>query len=116
MSTPAPALDASQLRALLEAAERADLQGRTDESARLLSAARSMAPQSPAVLGACGVHALRKGEAAQARELLERALAAEPENPVRLLNLATSLRALNDADAEARVLERALTLLDQFVV
>ncbi|HSY04406.1 MAG TPA: aspartyl/asparaginyl beta-hydroxylase domain-containing protein [Steroidobacteraceae bacterium] len=110
MSTPAPALDASQLRALLDAAERADLQGRADESARLLSTARSMAPEHPAVLGACGVHALRKGEAAEARELLERALAADPENPVRLLNLATSLRALNDADAETRVLERCLTL------
>ncbi len=108
MSTPA--LDDSQLRALLAAAERADVQGQSDEAARLLSAARSWAPENPAVLGACGVHALRKGDAAEARALLERSVAGDPANPAMFVNFASSLRALNDADAEAKALERALTL------
>jgi aspartate beta-hydroxylase len=122
MSTPAPgtpatstaaasspALDGAQLRALLDAAERADVQGRPEESARLLSAARSLAPENPAVLGACGIQALRKGDAAQARALLERSVAGDPTNAGMLLNLATSLRALNDAEAEGKALEQALT-------
>jgi len=108
MSTPA--FDTSELRALLDAAERAHLQGRSDESARLLSAARSLAPEHPAVLGACGVQALRKGEAAEARALLERAVAGDAGNPAMFLNLASSLRALNDPEGESQALERALAL------
>ena len=109
MSTPTVPDDA-QVRALLDAAERADFQGRSDEAARLISAARSLAPENAAVLGACGVHALRKGDAAEARGLLERSVAADPANAARLVNLATCLRALNDAEAEAKALEQALTL------
>jgi aspartate beta-hydroxylase len=108
MSTPAP--DEAQLRTLLDAAERAELQGRTDEVARLLAAARSLAPQNAAVLGACGVHALRKGDAAEARALLERSVAADPTNAPMFVNLASSLRALKDVEAETAALERALTL------
>jgi aspartate beta-hydroxylase len=108
-STGSPSPEGGQVRALLDAAERADVQGRPEESARLLSAARSLAPENPAVLGACGVHALRRGDAAEARSLLTRSVAGDPTNAVMFLNLATSLRALNDDEAEARALEQALT-------
>ena len=112
MSATVP--DDSQLRALLSAADQADLQGKTAEAARLLSTARSLAPESPAVLGACGTHALRQGNPAEARALLERSVAGDPTNPVMFLNLAASLRALNDAEGEGKALERALTLDPHF--
>jgi aspartate beta-hydroxylase len=104
----------SQLRSLLGAADQADTQGRQDEVARLLSTARSLAPEHPAVLGACGVHALRKGDAAEARELLERSIARNASNPVTFLNLAASLRALKDPEGEVKALDQALTLEPRF--
>ena len=104
----------SQLRSLLGAADQADAQGRQDEVARLLSAARSLAPEHPAVLGACGAHALRKGAAAEARDLLERSISRNASNPVTFLNLAASLRALQDPEGEAKALDRALTLEPRF--
>jgi Flp pilus assembly protein TadD len=58
-----------------------------------MAAARSLAPESPAVLGACGTQALRQGNAADAKALLERAVAGDPKNPAMFLNLASSLRA-----------------------
>lgn len=107
MSATAPA-DDSQLRSLLGAAERADMQGQTDEAARLLSAARALAPEHPAVLGACGTLALRRGDHAEAKALLERSLNIDPTNAGLFLNLATSLRALNDTDGEMKALDKAL--------
>ncbi len=90
--------DDSQLRGLLLAAEQADLQGKPDEAKRLLSAARAQAPDSPAVLGAYGIHALRQGDATEARVLLERSVAGDPANPAMFLNLASCMRALHDAE------------------
>jgi aspartyl/asparaginyl beta-hydroxylase (cupin superfamily) len=114
MSTPAPV--ETQIRELLGAAERADLRGQPEESARLLSQALSLAPDSAAVLGAHGVHFLRGRDPAQARHWLERSVAADPTNAAMYLNLATSLRELNDTEAESRALERALTLQPHFTV
>ena len=105
----ATAADESQLRSLLSAAERAEMQGQMDEATRLLSAARTLAPEHPAVLGAAGTLALRKGDAAQAKALLERSLAADSTNAGLLLNLASSLRALNDATGELKALDQALS-------
>jgi aspartate beta-hydroxylase len=105
----------SQLRSLLVAAEQADVQRRPDEAARLLSTARSMAPDSAAVLAACGIHALRKGDAAEARVLLERSIAADPSHPAMFLNLASSLRSLEDAEGEGKALDRALALDPHFL-
>jgi aspartate beta-hydroxylase len=114
MSTPAPA-DA-RIRDLLGAAERADLQGQPDEAARLLSQALSLAPDSAPVLGAHGIHFLRARDPAQARHWLERSVAADSTNAAMYLNLATSLRELNDAEAESKALERALTLQPLFTL
>ncbi len=104
----------SQLSALLSAADRADLEGQPQEAARLLSAARTLAPDHPAVLGACGTHALRVGNASEAKELLERSIAGDPTKPAMFLNLASSLRALNDVEGESRALESALKLDPHF--
>ena len=114
MSTPAPA--EAKIRELLGAAERADLQGQWQEAARLLSQALSLNPDGAGVLGAQGVHFLRAGDPGQARHWLERAVAADPTNAAMYLNLATSLRELNDTEAESKALERALTLQPHFTV
>lgn len=114
MSTPAPA--EVKIRELLGAAERADLQGQPAESARFLSQALSLAPDSAAVLGAHGLHFLRVRDPAQARHWLERSVAADPTDAAMYLNLATSLRELNDSEAESTALERALTLQPHFTV
>jgi aspartate beta-hydroxylase len=102
--------DDSQLRSLLSAAERAEMQGQVEEATRLISAARALAPAHPAVLGAAGTLALRKGDAAEAKALLERSLAADPTNAGLFVNLASSLRGLNDADGEMKALDQALSL------
>ena len=114
MSTPAPV--ETKIRELLGAAERADLQGQPAEAARLLSQALSLAPDDAAVLGAHGVHALRTREPAQARQWLERSVAADSSNAVMYLNLATSLRELDDVEAESKALERALALQPHFTL
>jgi aspartate beta-hydroxylase len=114
MSNPDPA--ESKIRELLGAAERADLQGQPAEAAGLLSQALTLAPDSAAVLGAHGVHFLRARDPAQARQWLERSVAADSTNAAMYLNLATSLRELNDTEAESRALERALTLQPHFTL
>ena len=101
--------DDSQLRSLLSAAERAEVQGQVDEATRLVATARALAPDHPAVLGAAGTLALRKGDAAEAKALLERSLAADPTNAGLFLNLASSLRALSDVDGEMQALDNALS-------
>src|SRR5579872_6173428 len=114
MSIPAPT--ESRIRDLLGAAERADLQGQPTEAARLLSEALSLAPDDPAVLGAHGVHFLRTRDPAQARQWLERSVAGDSSNAAMYVNLATSLRELNEPEAESKALERALTLQPYFTL
>src|SRR3984957_18094558 len=104
------AADDSQLRSLLSAAERAEMQGQMDEATRLVAAARALAPAHPAVLGAAGSLALRKGDAAEAKTLLERSLAVDPTNAGLFVNLASSLRGLNDAAGEMQAWDKALSL------
>ena len=113
MQTTTDSVEA-QLRSLLGAAEQAEMQGRKDEALRLLGAARSLSPEHPAVLAACGVHALRKGDAAEARHLLQRSIDGDASNPVTFLNLASSLRTLDDIDGEVRALDQALALEAHF--
>jgi aspartyl/asparaginyl beta-hydroxylase (cupin superfamily) len=103
-------LDQAQLRALIDSAERAGAQGQAAEAERLLTIARSAAPENPDVLGACGAQALRGGKLAEARSLLERAIASDPANPRLYLNLASCLRDLHDPDAEMKALNEALAL------
>src|SRR5215467_14088991 len=110
MSVP----DDAQVRSLIEAAERAFLQGQAADSDRLLATARSLAPDHPAVLGASGTQALRSGDAATAKGLIERALETERSSPGLYLNLATALRTLDDPEGELRALQQALTLDPHF--
>lgn len=108
MSAAAPS--EIQLRGLVEAAERAHTEGQSAEAVRLLEMARSAAPDHPSVLSACGVQALRLGDAAEAKALIERAISRDAANPRLFLNLASALRELQDGDGEMAALQHALAL------
>lgn len=100
----------TQVRALVEAAERAAASGRKDEAARILAEAQAAAPEHPLVLNALALRALGQGDAAGARELLTRAVASTPKEPALWLSLALASRALRDVDAELSALDQALAL------
>lgn len=116
MSEPALPVDEAQIRALVDAAERSFAGGQPEEADRLMGLASGIAPDHPLVLGTQGAHALRRGNAERARPLLERAIDKDPSNPRPYLNLASSLRALGDADGEMKALETALTLDPYFTL
>ena len=85
------------------------------ESAKLVDAALARAPNQPIVLNAAGSHMMQSGDALRARELYERAIAADGASKVLWLNLATACRSLGDQKAEGAALERALAIEPRYV-
>ncbi len=116
MTESALPVDDAQVRALVDAAERSFAENQLEEADRLVGLASSIAPDHPLVLGTRGAHALRRGNAAQAMPLLQRAVEKDPSNPRPYLNLASSLRALGNAEGEMKALETALTLDPYFTL
>jgi tetratricopeptide (TPR) repeat protein len=106
LSTP----DESLIRGLIQQAERAQAAGQRDEAHRLLARAESAAPDHPLVLNARAIDLLQTGNAARAKELLERAVAIEGANPALWMNIATACRALGNLDDEEKALERLLRI------
>ena len=104
----------SQIRALIDAIDRADEAGNRSEAERALAQARAAAPDHPGVLNVAGMRALLAGNAGAARPLLERAAALDPASPMLWLNLALAHRELNDAAAERDALEQALAADPRF--
>jgi len=102
--------DEAQLRSLMAAAEQAIEQGRRAEGLSLITRARSAAPSNPDVLAAAGMLTLRTGDAAQAKELIQQAIALDANNPRHRVNLAIALRALGDPEGELQTLQAALSL------
>src|SRR6266581_3218110 len=88
----ATAVTESQIRALIDAVDRADESGNRGEAER----------------------ALVGGDAGTARPLLERATALDPASPMLWLNLALAHRELKDEGAERDAIERALTADPRF--
>jgi Flp pilus assembly protein TadD len=86
------------IRGLIQQAEKAAAAGQRDEAQRVLAQAKGLAPEHPMVLNACAINLLQSGNAAGARELLERASARDAGNPALWMNLATALRALDLRD------------------
>jgi len=103
-----------QIRALIDAVDRADQAGDRGEAERALARARAAAPDDPRVLNAAGMRALLGGDAGAARPLLERATALDPGSPMLWLNLALAHRELKDEGAERDALERALVADPRF--
>jgi tetratricopeptide (TPR) repeat protein len=99
-----------RIRALLDQSERAYAARDGAQAMRLLLEARNISPRHPMVLNAAGIRALAEGHAAEARELFQRALAAEQKTAALYVNLAAALRQLQLLDEEAGALEQALAL------
>ena len=110
------AKDESLIRGLIQQAEKASAAGQRDEAQRLLARAEASAPDSPLVLNARAIGALQAGDAALARGLLDRAIAADSANPSLWMNLATVLRALGLPDDEERALKFVLALEPRHLV
>jgi aspartate beta-hydroxylase len=102
--------DESQIRGLIQQAERAQAAGQRDEARRLLAHAESVAPDHALVLNARAIDHLQAGDAARAKELLERAVVADAKNPSLWMNIATACRGLGLLDDEERALQRVLAL------
>jgi aspartyl/asparaginyl beta-hydroxylase (cupin superfamily) len=103
-------MDAMELRSLMSAAEQALERGHPTEALSYISRAKATAPRNPDVLAASGLLVLRTRDAAQAKALIEEAIALDPDNPRYRVNLAVVLRELADPDAELQALEAALSL------
>ena len=110
----ATAATESQIRALIDAIDRADEAGNRGEAERALAQARTAAPDHPGVLNVAGMRVLLAGNAGAARPLLERAAALDPASPMLWLNLALAHRELNDSAAERDALEQALAADPRF--
>ncbi|HYL02098.1 MAG TPA: aspartyl/asparaginyl beta-hydroxylase domain-containing protein [Steroidobacteraceae bacterium] len=106
----ASAAEDTRISSLITAADQAAEAGRHAEAARLLESARAAAPGNPRVLNALGMHALKTGEFAAARQHLEEAVRLDARAPLLWLHLAMARRAQGDAHAEAAALEKALEL------
>jgi aspartate beta-hydroxylase len=103
-----PPVSDPRVVSLAQSARAAVEGGRLDEGARLWSQVLAMAPDHPEALFNLGQHALYRKDANAARELLARAVALAPGEPIVALNLAFAQRALGDARGESAALEQAL--------
>src|SRR3989442_12774357 len=83
-----------QIRALIDAIDRADQAGNRGEAERALAQARAAAPDHPGVLNVAGMRQLLAGDAGAARPRLEPAAAPHPLRPMLWLHLALAHRAL----------------------
>lgn len=100
--------DETQIRGLVQQAERAAAAGQPEEASRLLAQAEATAPSHPLVLNARGLQLLQAGDAAAARGRFERALSVDPRNASLRMNLASALRALGPLEDEERALQAVL--------
>lgn len=110
----ATAVTEAQIRALIDAVDRADQAGNRRDADRALARARSVAPDHPGVLNVAGMRALVGGDAAAARPLIERAASLDPGSPMLWLNLAFVHRELRDDGAEREAVEKALAIDPRF--
>lgn len=100
----------NRVAALVRAADEAAAAGRGEEARRLVGEARSIAPEHPLVLNAAGVLELQRGDAAAARELIERALRHDERNASCWVNLAAAHRRLGQRAEEMAAIEKALAV------
>jgi len=106
----------TEARALADAIEQVSKGQPPDTALKLVEMALARAPQQPLVLNAAGGYMYRSGNARRARELFEKAVAADGNSKVLWLNLANACRALRDKNSEAQALEKALAIDPRYVL
>jgi aspartyl/asparaginyl beta-hydroxylase (cupin superfamily) len=106
----------TEARALADAIEQVSRSQPPDTARKLVEMAVARAPQQPLVLNAAGGFLYRSGDARRARDLFEKAVAADGHSKVLWLNLANACRALGDKKSEAQALEKALAIDPRYVL
>ncbi|MBV8143510.1 MAG: aspartyl/asparaginyl beta-hydroxylase domain-containing protein, partial [Gammaproteobacteria bacterium] len=106
----------TEARALADAIEQVSRGQPPDTALKLIEMALARAPQQPLVLNAAGGYMYRSGNTRRARELFEKAVAADGHAKVLHLNLANACRALGDQKSEAQALENALAIDPRYVL
>jgi aspartate beta-hydroxylase len=102
--------DDQRIPALIDAANRALMEGRAEEAGKLVLQAELESPQHPLVLNELGRRLLLSGNLSRARELFEQALQGDSSNASTWINLAAALRGLNRRDEEMQALHRVLAI------
>ena len=109
-------LSETEARAMADAIEQVSMGQPPATALKLVEMALARAPQQPLVLNAAGGYMYRSGNVPRARELFEKAVAADGNSKVLWLNLANACRALRDKKSEAQALERALAIDPRYVL
>jgi aspartyl/asparaginyl beta-hydroxylase (cupin superfamily) len=109
-------LSETEVRALADAIEQVSRLESPETARKLVEQALNRGPRQPLLLNAAGGYMMRAGRAPAARELFERATAADAGSKVLWLNLAGACRVLGDADSESAALDRALAIEPRYVV
>ncbi|MBM0103521.1 aspartyl/asparaginyl beta-hydroxylase domain-containing protein [Steroidobacter sp. S1-65] len=100
----------TEVQTWIQQAEQALQSGNRPQAEALMARVRNAAPEHPAILNATAVSEMQRANWAEARSLLERAVAQEPENARLWMNLAAALRGLGLVDDEMRALQRVLEI------
>jgi aspartate beta-hydroxylase len=106
----------SEARALADAIVQVSSRQPPETALKLVEMALARAPQQPLVLNAAGGYMYRSGNSQRARELYEKAIAADSNSKVLWLNLANACRALGDKSSTAQALDRALAIDPRYVL
>jgi aspartate beta-hydroxylase len=109
-------LNETEARALADAIEHVSASQPPETALKLVEMALARAPQQPLVLNAAGGYMYRSGNAQRARELYERAIAADGNSKVLWLNFANACRSLGDKNSAARALDKALAIDPRYVL
>ena len=109
-------IDESEARALADAIVQVSSRQPPETALQLVEMALARAPQQPLVLNAAGGYMYRSGNSQRARELYEKAIAADSNSKVLWLNLANACRALGDKSSAAQALDRALAIDPRYVL
>lgn len=103
-------------RALADAIEQVSRSQPPATALKLVEMALARAPEQPLVLNAAAGYLYRTGNARRARQLYEKAIAADGNSKVLWLNLANACRVLGDKKVEAQALEQALAIDPRYVL
>jgi aspartate beta-hydroxylase len=106
----------TEARALADAIEQVSRSQPPDAALKLIEMALARAPWQPLVLNAAGGYLYRSGNARRARDLFEKAVAADGYSKVLWLNLANACGALGDSESAAQALEKALAIDPRYVL